>query len=547
MAGAADVVSLADSKPRLESMRSDFLVIGSGIAGLTFAIKAAEFGDVVLVTKKAAVESNTNRAQGGIASVISPEDDFTSHTQDTLIAGAGLCDQTRVMRMVREGPTRIQELLSWGVEFSQESGRLALGREGGHSRRRIVHVADYTGRAMEKILLEKASSHPRITLLENHLAVNLAMVQHIRGPGEEERVYGAYVLDTETESILAIAARWTILATGGLGKVYAYTSNPDIATGDGLAMAFRAGAKVANLEFIQFHPTCLYHRKLRTQLISEAVRGEGAILRNGEGEPFMERYDARAELAPRDIVARAIDQEMKIRGEKKMWLDFSPISEARIPQRFPAIFEALMNIGIDPRKDWVPVVPAAHYVCGGVMVDEEGRSSLAGLMALGEVSHTGVHGANRLASNSLLEAVAWAHWAAESLAKETDQAPPTDLKAWNAPENPDYRESVVLEHDWDLVRRIMMDYVGIVRSDERLALAEARIRHVRDTVESFYWGYRISAELIELRNIALVAQLIIRSAMARKESRGLHYTLDYPETVPELARPTILRRGELFG
>ena len=529
-------------------MRADFLIIGSGIAGLSFAIKMAELGDVVLVTKKDARDTNTNRAQGGIASVIDPEDDFASHVEDTLSAGVGLCDRERVEKMVGEGPARIQELLDWGVEFSREQEHLALGREGGHSRRRIVHVADYTGRAMEEALLEKASSHPRITLLENHFAVNLAMVQHLRSVGEENRVYGAYVLDTEAGRVEAISARTTILATGGLGKVYAYTSNPEIATGDGLAMAFRAGAKVANLEFIQFHPTCLYHRSLRNQLISEAVRGEGAVLRNAAGEAFMERYDPRKELAPRDIVARAIDHEMKITGEKKMWLDFSPLGKQRIPERFPAIFEALMGVNIDARVDLVPVVPAAHYVCGGIMVDELGRSSLEGLLALGEVSHTGVHGANRLASNSLLEAVVWSHWASQGLLAEglKGERPP-ELKPWSAPENRDYRESVVLDHDWDLVRRIMMDYVGIVRSDERLTLAEARIRHVRDTVESFYWRYRISEELIELRNIALVAQLIIRSAMARKESRGLHYTLDHPDTLPELARPTVLRRGELFG
>ncbi len=529
-------------------MRTDFLVIGSGIAGLSFAIKAAELGEVIMVTKKSAMDSNTNRAQGGIASVIDPDDDFASHVEDTLGAGAGLCDRERVERMVREGPERIQELLDWGVAFSREAERLALGREGGHSRRRILHVADYTGRAMEAVLLEKASSDPRITLLENHLAVNLAMHQHLRGEGHQDRVYGAYVLEAESGQVKTISARWTILATGGLGKVYAYTSNPDIATGDGLAMAFRAGARVANLEFIQFHPTCLYHNRLRSQLISEAVRGEGAILRNAAGVPFMEQYDSRRELAPRDIVARAIDHEMKITGEKKMWLDFAPLGQDRIPERFPAIFEALMSVGIDPRRQPVPVVPAAHYICGGVMVDECGRSSLDRLLALGEVSHTGVHGANRLASNSLLEAVAWAHWAVAGLADKVGEPElGVDLKPWSAPESRDYRESVVLDHDWDLVRRIMMDYVGIVRSDERLTLAETRVRHVRDTVENFYWRYRISDELIELRNIALVAQLIIRSALSRKESRGLHYTLDHPETKPELASPTVLRRGELFG
>ncbi len=529
-------------------MRTDFLVIGSGIAGLSFAIKAARLGRVVLVTKKAAAESNTRWAQGGIASVFSPTDDFQTHVADTLEAGAGLCDRERVERMVAAGPERVRELLDWGVAFSREGQGLALGREGGHSQRRIVHVADYTGRELERVLLERAVAEPNITLMENHLAVNLALAQHLRGSGRERRVYGAYVLDAASGEVLAISARWTLLATGGLGKVYAYTSNPDIATGDGLAMAYRAGAEVANLEFIQFHPTCLYHARLRTQLISEAVRGEGALLRNGAGEAFMERYDPRRDLAPRDIVARAIDHEMKIRGEKHMWLDFAPIGRERIPTRFPAICEALHSVGIDPRSQLVPVVPAAHYACGGVRVDLAGATSLDGLLAAGEVSCTGVHGANRLASNSLLEALTWAHWAWEALAAAAPIAEPQpELKAWSAPEGRDYRESVVLEHDWDLVRRIMMDYVGIVRSDERLTLAEERIRHVRDTVESFYWRYRISAELIELRNIALVAQLIIRSARSRKESRGLHYTLDHPQPRPEWLRPTLLTRGEHFG
>ncbi len=530
-------------------MRTDFLVIGSGIGGLSFAIKAAGLGRVVLVTKKAAADSNTRWAQGGIASVFSATDNFAAHVADTLEAGAGLCDRDRVERMVAAGPERVRELMEWGVAFSREGRELALGREGGHSQRRIVHVADYTGRELERVLLERAAADPAITLLEHHMAVNLALAQHLRGQGHEERVYGAYVLDSASGEVLPIAARWTLLATGGLGKVYAYTSNPDIATGDGLAMAYRAGAQVENLEFIQFHPTCLYHAQLRTQLISEAVRGEGALLRNGAGEAFMERYDARRDLAPRDIVARAIDHEMKIRGEKHMWLDFAPIGRERIPKRFPAICEALLSVGIDPRSQLVPVVPAAHYACGGVHVDLAGRTTLDGLLAVGEVSCTGVHGANRLASNSLLEAVTWAHWAAEALAAAPAPAaePQPELKPWSAPEGRDYRESVVLEHDWDLVRRIMMDYVGIVRSDERLTLAEERIRHVRDTVESFYWRYRISPELIELRNIALVAQLIIRSARTRKESRGLHYTLDHPETRAEWLRPTLLQRGEHFG
>ncbi len=529
-------------------MKTDILVIGSGIAGLGFAIKAAELGNVLMVTKKGAMDTNTNRAQGGIASVMDPGDAFASHVSDTLDAGAGLCDTERVERMVAEGPARIKEMLDWGVPFTHENGKIALGREGGHTKRRIVHVADYTGRAMEEVLLERAKAHPRIRILENHLAINLALQHHLRGSGDAERVYGAYVLDEDRGEVIAISARWTLLATGGCGKVYAYTSNPDVATGDGIAMAYRAGARIANLEFVQFHPTCLYHKEVRTQLISEAVRGEGAILRNSAGEAFLAGYDKRAELAPRDIVARAIDHEMKVRGEKNVFLDFTPIGRDRIPERFPAINKALGDVGIDPREDWVPVVPAAHYACGGVMVDERGRSNLAGLLALGEVSSTGVHGANRLASNSLLEAVSFSHWAWEGLAEEgLGHGNYPEIRPWNATESRDYRETVVLEHDWDLVRRIMMDYVGIVRSDERLLLARERIRHVRDTVESFYWRYRICSDLIELRNIALVAQLIIMSALARKESRGLHYNLDYPKIDPLWLRPTILKRGELHA
>ncbi|MBN2170784.1 MAG: L-aspartate oxidase [Candidatus Krumholzibacteriota bacterium] len=526
-------------------MKTDFLVIGSGVAGLSFAIKVAELGDVILVTKKEAAESNTNLAQGGIASVIDTQDSFESHVADTIAAGAGLCDPERVAVMVREGPARVRELLEWGVAFSQQSGQLDLGREGGHSRRRIVHVADFTGRELERVLLARAREHPRIRVLEHCVAVNLARGRHLaRGNGRDGRVHGAYILETRSNEVRAIAAHWTVLATGGCGKVYAYTSNPDVATGDGVAMAYRAGARIANMEFVQFHPTCLYHPELRTQLISEAVRGEGALLRNGAGETFMERYDARRELAPRDIVARAIDQEMKIRGEKHVWLDFAPIGRERIPERFPGIFAALQTVGIDPREEWVPVVPAAHYCCGGVAVDIEGRTNLEGLLALGEVSCTGVHGANRLASNSLLEAVTFAHLAAGArLAAGRAPKPPPDLEPWSSLKTRDYHETVVLDHDWDLVRRIMMDYVGIVRSDERLGLAQARIRHVRRTVERFYWRYKICGELVELRNIALVAELIIRSARRRQESRGLHYTIDHPETDPAQAHPTLLQRG----
>jgi len=528
--------------------KCDFLVIGSGVAGLAFALKAAELGDVLVVTKLKGSDTNTWKAQGGIAAVVSPDDSFQSHIDDTLRAGAGLCDEKLVRSMVEDGPARIRELLDWGLPFSREGEQLALGREGGHSFRRVLHVADFTGRELERVLLERLQANPRIQLLEDHLALNLATERHLRGGGQDRRIYGAYILDRSRQEILEIAARWTVLATGGAGKVYSYTSNPDLATGDGVAMAYRAGARIQNMEFVQFHPTCLYHNKLRTQLISEAVRGEGAVLRNMAGEAFMEHYSLQKDLAPRDIVARAIDQEMKRRGDKHVLLDFQPIGESRIPERFPTIFENLMAVGIDPRERAVPVVPAAHYFCGGVGVDRGGRSSLERLLALGEVSHTGVHGANRLASNSLLEALVFAHWAYEGLKDEFEPGGNLpELRPWSTRGARDYRETVVLDHDWDLVRRIMMDYVGIVRSDERLVLARDRLRHVRETVERFYWKYRICSELIELRNIAMVAELIVRSALRRKESRGLHFNLDHPETHPEMASPTSIEQEILHA
>ncbi len=528
--------------------KCDFLVIGSGVAGLAFAIKAAELGEVLIVTKLGGSDTNTMKAQGGIAAVVDSQDSFASHVDDTLKAGAGLCDEKLVVEMVEAGPARIRELLDWGLQFSREGEKLALGREGGHSFRRILHVADFTGRELERVLLERVKANSRITLLEDHLALNLATERHLRAGGQERRVYGAYIFNRGAQEILEVAARWTVLATGGAGKVYSYTSNPDLATGDGVAMAYRAGARIRNLEFVQFHPTCFYHRKLRTQLISEAVRGEGALLRNLDGEAFMEGYTLQKELAPRDIVARAIDHEMKRRGDKHVLLDFSPIGSERIPKRFPSIFENLMKVEIDPRERPVPVVPAAHYFCGGVDVDRQGQTSLDCLLALGEVSATGVHGANRLASNSLLEALVFAHWAFEGLQDSFEAGCGLpELRPWSTAGVRDYRETVVLDHDWDLVRRIMMDYVGIVRSDERLLLARDRLRHVRETVERFYWKYRINSELIELRNIAQVAELIVRSALRRKESRGLHFNLDHPEPDPGPARSTLIEQEILHA
>ncbi len=531
------------------ALEFDFLVLGSGIAGLFYALKVADRGAVAVVTKKTSAESNTNYAQGGIASVMSPEDSFELHVQDTLAAGAGLCHEDVVRTVVREGPDRIRELMALGLQFTErevpgQPGRreLDLGREGGHSKRRIVHARDTTGREIEQALVAAAEHHPNIRLFENHFAVDL-VTTHKLGANGVNRCVGAYVLDKAAGAVRVFAAPVVVLATGGCGKVYLYTTNPDIATGDGVAMAYRAGAGVANMEFIQFHPTCLYHPKLRSFLISEAVRGEGAVLRGPDGQEFMARYDPRRELAPRDIVARAIDSEMKRTGADHVWLDITHKPAPFIMQRFPNIYRTCLEVGLDITKEPIPVVPAAHYQCGGVLTDVNGATEIAGLYAIGEVACTGLHGANRLASNSLLEALVCAHRAARHALEHPRPPLRLAIPPWQSghAQNPD--ELVVIAHLWDEIRRLMWDYVGIVRTDKRLQRAANRIANLQAEIREYYWDFIVTSDLLELRNIALVAELIVRCAMMRPESRGLHYNLDHPQPDPAWEqRDTILRR-----
>lgn len=516
---------------------SDFLVIGSGIAGLLAAIKLSDLGTVNLVTKKERGESSTNYAQGGIAVPLGEGDSVELHVKDTLETGCGLSRPEVVELVIGQGPPCLKQLIGMGVSFSTDqagdAASLDLGKEGGHSARRIVHTKDHTGRAIETALLERARSTGKIEILENHLAVDLLLDSRRLGkPVEPDRCWGAYVMDAIDHSITPFVAKVTLLASGGAGKVYLYTSNPDIATGDGIAMAYRGGARVSNLEFVQFHPTCLYHPRAKSFLISEAVRGEGAILRTLEGEAFMGRYHPRGDLAPRDTVARAVDTEMKRRGDKHVLLDLSPIGEAKIKERFPHIYETCLEYGIDITRRPVPVVPAAHYMCGGVVTDLKGRSNIEGLLCAGEVACTGLHGANRLASNSLLEALVFADVTAETAGEiiAGKSVPLPGVEPWRDEGTAPVREVVFFDHDWDQVRRLMWDYVGIVRSDQRLAIARRRIRLLREQIEEYYRKYELTPDLIELRNIALVGELIIRSAQMRRESRGLHYNTDCPET-----------------
>ena len=518
------------------------LIIGSGIAGLLTALHTAEWGDVLMVTKREVQEAATSYAQGGIASVMQSEDSFDAHIMDTLEAGGGLCRRQVVEAVVRAGPSMIAELLRLGTRFSGGE-ELALGREGGHSANRIVHFKDQTGWEVHRALLAQARQHPRITVLENTLAVNLLGGQRGSDQQSATPVFGAYVLDAETNGIFPIVSRVTVLATGGCGKAYLYTSNPDVATGDGIAMAWRAGARIANMEFVQFHPTCLYDPSGSRFLISEAVRGEGGILRNAAGEAFLSRYTPRAELAPRDIVARALDQEMKRTGDKCGYLDVSHIDRTYLKERFPAIHKACAAAGIDMGPQMIPVVPAAHYICGGILVDENGRTDLPHLYALGETSCTGLHGANRLASNSLLEALVYADRAVRDIEeRQLLQTILPDVPPWSSAGTKDQYDTVVLDHDWDSVRRLLWDYVGIVRSEERLQIAANRITVLRRAIEGYYQQYRLSPDLVELRNLALVGDLIIQSALFRKESRGLHSTTDHPETDAAFCGDTVLSR-----
>jgi len=521
---------------------SDFLVLGSGIAGLLFALQAAPHGSVTVITKKARADSNTARAQGGIASVQAPDDDFALHERDTMSVGCGLSHADVVHLVITQGPTIVFLLESLGVIFSTDEGGagLALGREGGHSRRRIVHAGDGTGRTIEEALLARVSAQPGIRVVEDQCAVDLIRRSRVDS-GRPDAVVGAYVLDSATRAITPHAARVVLLATGGCGKVYRYTSNPDIATGDGIAMAYRAGCRVANLEFMQFHPTCLYHPGAKNFLISEAVRGEGGILTTISGERLLGDHPMR-ELAPRDAVARAIDREMKRRGDHYVLLHVEHLDADRVRRRFPVIHETCLQYGIDITRQPIPVVPAAHYMCGGVVVDSWGRTDIPGLYAAGEAACTGLHGANRLASNSLLEAAVFALRACEDASAYARERPPTPkLPDWEIGQASLPKESVLIDAHWDLVRRLMWDFVGIVRTDHRLALAARYIEIVRRSIESYYWDFVLDRDLIELRNVGLVAELIVRMAVERFESRGLHMNEDHPAEDPAFAHDTILR------
>ncbi len=513
--------------------QTDVLIIGSGIAGLVTALNVADTLKVILVTKKETIESNTNYAQGGIASVFADNDSTDLHIEDTLRAGAGLCRRETVETVVREGPGLIRELIDLGVRFTERHGKLDLGMEGGHSRNRILHAEDLTGAEIERALVHNARNHPNIVILENHLALELITEHNLRGAGavrlEPVHCWGAYVLDSERGVVDTFLASVTVLSTGGCGQVYLHSTNPGIATGDGIAMAYRAGARIANMEFIQFHPTTLYHPAGRSFLISEAVRGHGAVLRARNGERFMERYDERRELAPRDIVARAIDGELKRRGDECVYLDLTHLDPIETKGRFPHITETCAKHSIDITAEWIPVVPAAHYVCGGVLSDIDGRTSIHGLYVCGEAGMTGLHGANRLASNSLLEALVLADRAARSISdSHAENAAPTDILPWDDSGTYNIREWVLISHNRMEIRSLMWDYVGIVRSSLRLERAFRRIEFLRQEIEDFYKRTRVSIKLVELRNLAQVAELIVVCALRRRESRGLHYTTDYP-------------------
>ncbi len=514
------------------SIEVDVLVLGSGIAGLSFAMKASEHGRVALVTKKSDTESNTNYAQGGIASVTSDDDSFDLHIRDTLVAGAWLCHEDAVEILVKEGPQRVRELIELGVRFTKEhdsagTARLALGREGGHSKRRILHSADLTGREIERALISSVKYKDNVRIFEHHVAVDLI--------SDGKRCYGAYVFDPDTGDVTTIAAKVTMLATGGAGRVYLYTTNPEIATGDGVALSYRAGAEIANMEFIQFHPTSLYHPGARSFLISEAVRGEGGILRLRDGSTFMEHYHEMGCLAPRDIVARAIDAELKKNGDECVYLDVTHLDAKKLKSRFPGIYEKCLSVGLDITKDWIPIVPAAHYSCGGVLTDTNGRSSIDRLYACGEVACTGVHGANRLASNSLLEALVYAHRAAIDAGKVLSGSIGTDESADFVTEYPtdlhsDPVDSEMVRELTAKLQKVMWQYVGIVRTNERLHKALTHVRAILSSAETMFEHGVLVPELLELRNLVLVAELIVRSALSRKESRGLNYNLDHPAT-----------------
>ena len=518
----------------------DVLIIGSGLAGLSAALHLAPTHRVAVITKRALQDGASAWAQGGIAAVLAEGDTYDAHVQDTLVAGAGLCDLAATRFVVENAPEAIRWLQDLGVPFSQEDGALHLTREGGHGARRIVHATDATGAAVQRTLIDTVRATPGITLFEQHTLVDLITPHKLRRGGPQ-RCLGLYALDEGTDEVVTFRAPQTILATGGAGKVYLYTTNPDTATGDGIAAAWRAGCRVSNLEFIQFHPTCLYHPHAKSFLITEAVRGEGGQLKLPEsagGTRFMPQHDARAELAPRDVVARAIDYEMKRHGLDCVHLDISHQSPAFIQEHFPNILARCAELGLDITKEPIPVVPAAHYTCGGVLTDLAGRTDLPGLFAIGETACTGLHGANRLASNSLVECMVFARAAAQAIAA-TEADPVLDVPPWDDSQVTDADECVVISHNWDELRRFMWDYVGIVRTNKRLERAAHRITLLQAEIEEFYANFHVTRDLLELRNLVQVAELIVRSAQMRRESRGLHYSRDYPERAAPAA-PTIL-------
>ncbi len=529
------------------AIQTDYLVLGSGIAGLTFALNAAKHGKVLVATKRESRDSATQWAQGGVAAVLSPEDSFERHKEDTLEAGAGLCHDVVVDLCVQGGPDAIQWLLDLGVDFSRRpNGDLDLGREGGHTKRRVAHAGDITGREFERALVEAVAAEENIEMLEWHMGVDLITMSRFGGP---DHCVGAYVLDENRGTVETVLARATVIATGGAGKVYLYTSNPDVATGDGVAMAYRAGAEIANMEFYQFHPTCLYDPKAKSFLMSEALRGEGGVLRHpNTGERFMEKHHEMADLAPRDVVARAIDIEMKRTGSEFVHLDMTHKPASFLKERFPNILESCAEYGIDIASEPIPVVPAAHYMCGGITSDLHGRSSLPGLWVVGEAACTGLHGANRMASNSLLEGLVFGRRAAAKL-----EAQVAELRAAPWPEVPDWEigpavpsdEAVIVTHNWDELRRLMWNYVGIVRSDTRLRRAARRAALLEEEIREYYWKHLVTRDLLELRNIAMVAELIVSSAASRRESRGLHYTTDHVGTAEAYALDTVCKRGVL--
>ena len=515
----------------------DVLIIGSGAAGLSLALKLADHASVAVISKNTLEEGSTYYAQGGISAVLKPTDSFDSHIEDTITAGVGLCDPKAVKFTVENAPESIQWLIDLGVPFTTDShqdGRrdYHLTREGGHSHRRVIHAADATGKALSTTLVTHARHHNNIELFENHIAVDVITGKKLKL--SDDRVYGAYILNRNTEKVETFRARFVILATGGANKVYLYTTNPDGSTGDGIAIAWRAGCDVANMEFMQFHPTCLYHPEAKSFLITEAVRGEGGKLLLPNGERFMNRFDQRGELAPRDIVARAIDYEMKRLGTECVYLDISHKSAAFIKSHFPTIHQRCLELGYDMTKQAIPVVPAAHYTCGGVKTDLNGLTDIDGLYAIGETAFTGLHGANRMASNSLLECLVFADSACKHILSQLDiKTTFPEIPNWDESQVTDSDEEVVVTHNWHELRQFMWDYVGIVRSNKRLARAQSRVSLLLNEIDEYYGNFKVTNDLIELRNLAVVADLIIKSAIARKESRGLHYSLDYPKASPD--------------